>query len=93
MKAQAGEKFPVVIGEFCRGEQVRAVGEGLGQGGLATPAADLEMVAVGEDFGDGDAVEFGGAGVVGVVEDAGGGVGGAGAPAVVADSSPSPKDS
>ena len=31
-----------------------------------------------EDFGDGEAEEFGGAGVVGVVEEAGGGVGGAG---------------
>lgn len=36
------------------------------------------MVAVAEGFGDGDAEEFGGAGVVGVVEETAGGVGGTG---------------
>ena len=59
-------------------EQVGAVGEGFGEGCLAAPVADFEVVAVGEDFGDGDAAEVGGAGVVGVVEEAAGGVGGAG---------------
>jgi hypothetical protein len=75
---QAGEEFAVVVGEVGVGEEVGAVGEGFGEGGLTTPAADGEVVAVAEGFGDGCAEEVGGTGVVGVVEEAGGGVGAAG---------------
>ena len=60
------------------GEEVRAVAEGFGEGGLTAPATDGGVVARGEDLGDGRAAEVGGAGVVGVVEDAAGAVGGAG---------------
>ncbi len=76
--AEGGEVLAVVVGEVGGGEEVGAVGEGLGERGLAAPAADGEVVAVAEDVGDGEAEEVGGAGVVGVVEDAVGGVGGAG---------------
>src|SRR5580692_928866 len=71
------EVLAVVVGELSGGEQVGAVGEGFGERGLATPAADGEVVAVAEGFGDGEAEEVGGTGVVGVVEDAVGAVGGA----------------
>jgi len=45
---------------------------------VAAPATDGEVVAVAEGFGDGDAEKLGGTGVVGIVEQACGGVGGAG---------------
>ena len=76
--AQAREKFAIVVGEVGFGEQVGAVCEGLGESGLASPAADGGVVAAGEDLGDGNAAEVGGAGVVWVVEQAAGAVGGAG---------------
>ena len=60
------------------GEEVGAVAEGLSEGHLSTPAADGGVIACGEDIGDGRAAEVGGAGVLGVVEDAAGAVGGAG---------------
>jgi len=78
VEAEVSEELAVVVAEVGGDEEVGAVGEGFGEGGLATPLADGGMVAFGEDFGDGDAAEFGGAGVVGVVEEAGGSVGGAG---------------
>ena len=59
-------------------QQVGAVGEGLAELLLAAPAADLPVVAVEEDSGSAEAGELGGAGVVGVVEQAAGAVLGAG---------------
>jgi hypothetical protein len=44
---------------------------------MTAPAADGEVVATAEGVRDGKAEEVGGTGVVGIVEDAGGGVGGA----------------
>ena len=66
--AQAGEELAVVVAQVGIDEEVGAVGEGLGESGLAAPAADRRVVAAGEDLGDGDAAEIGGAGVVGIVE-------------------------
>src|ERR1700744_4609405 len=60
------------------GEGVGTVGESFGEGGRATPAADGGVVAAGEDFGDGDAAEVGGARVVRVVQKTSSTVGGAG---------------
>ena len=51
--AEGGEVLAVVVGEVGGGEQVGAVGEGFGEGGLAAPAADGEVVAVVEGLGDG----------------------------------------
>ena len=80
--AEGGEEVAVVVGEVAGeiggGEKVGAVGEGFGEGGVATPAADGEVVAAAKGRGDGEAEEVGGTGVVGVVEETGGGVGGAG---------------
>ena len=49
--------------------------EGAQQGGSVTPCADLAVISALQDLGDGHAAEDGGAGVVGVVEEAAGGVG------------------
>jgi len=51
-------------------EQVRASFSRGFEGGFVTPFFDGRMVAAEEDFGDFPALVFGGAGVVGVVEDA-----------------------
>jgi hypothetical protein len=56
-------------------EEVGAVAVGLFEGALATPAADGDVVSGLEDGGDFVAAEVGGAGVVGVVEQAAGAVG------------------
>ena len=61
----------------CR-EKVGAVFQGLFEHGAAAPLADEVVVTVGKDFGDERAAEVGGAGVLGVVEQAAGAVGGAG---------------
>jgi hypothetical protein len=75
---ESGKEFAIAVREFCVFEEVWPVGESLGEGGLAAPLADLKVVAFGEDVGDGGASEVGGAGVVGVIEEAAGAVGGAG---------------
>ena len=57
------------------GEQVGAIAKGFFEGAFTTPAADGDVVSLLEDFGDGETAEVGGAGVVGVVEEAPGAVG------------------
>jgi hypothetical protein len=76
--ADGFEELAVGGAEGGAGEQVGAVGEGLAKLLFATPAADLGVVAVEKDFGSAEAGELGGAGVVGVVEQAAGAVLGAG---------------
>jgi hypothetical protein len=75
---ESGKEFAIAVREFCVYEEVWPVGESLGEGGLAAPLANLKVVAFGEDVGDGGAAEVGGGGVVGVIEEASGAVGGAG---------------
>jgi hypothetical protein len=60
------------------GEEVGAVAVGFGEGLLAAPFADGEVVALLQNFGDFEAEEVGGAGVVRVVEEAAGEMGGVG---------------
>ena len=78
MVAERCEELAVLVGDVGCSKEVGAVGEGFGERCLMAPAADGEVVAVAERLGDGNAEEFGGAGVVGVVEQAAGAVGGAG---------------
>src|SRR5882724_2835031 len=54
--------------DLFRREQVGAVAAGLCEGLLATPFGDFGVIATDEDFGNGPATEFGGAGVVGKIE-------------------------
>src|ERR1700683_2512936 len=75
---EAFEVGAVGFGEAGFGEEVGTVAEGFCEGALAAPAADGVVVALGEDLRDGDAAEVGGAGVVGVVEESAGTVGGGG---------------
>ena len=68
------EDAAVIGGECGVVEEVGAVEPGLAEGLLAPPAADGGVVAAGEDIGHLDAAEDGGAGVVGIVEQAAGAV-------------------
>ena len=76
--AEGLKEAQVFLAQGSVGEQVGAVGEGFAQLLLAAPAADLGVIAVEQDLGDGEPGEFGGSGVVGVVEQAAGTVLGAG---------------
>ncbi len=77
-QCEASEERAVGAAEVGGDEEVGAVAEGFFEGALAAPAANGGVVALGEDLGDGETAEFGGAGVVGVVEEAAGAVGGLG---------------
>ncbi len=72
------EGAAVFFGEGGGGEEVGPVSEGLFEGLGASPLAHGLVVAVLQDFGDLVAEKVGRAGVVGVVEEAAGGVGGGG---------------
>lgn len=76
--AQSCQKFAVVVAERGGGQKVGAIGEGLGERGLATPAANGEVISAVQGGGNGDSAELGRAGVVRVVEQTAGRVGGAG---------------
>src|SRR5215831_15855049 len=75
---QLSEELAVVVAETGVGQKIGAVGEGLGERGLATPATDGQVVAAGENLGHGDAAELGRASVVGIVEKTARAVSGAG---------------
>ncbi len=75
---EASKEGAVGTAEVGGGEEVGTVAEGFFEGSLAAPAANGGVVALGEDLGHGEAAEFGGAGVVGVVEEPAGAVGGPG---------------
>lgn len=72
------EKKLIFATEGCVLKEVGAVGEGFAKLLLPTPATNLEVVAVEEDFRDREAVEFGGAGEMGVIEKAAGADAGSG---------------
>src|SRR5882672_4026802 len=54
--------------DLFRREQVGAVAAGLCEGLRTAPFGDFGVIAADEDFGDGPAAEFGGAGVVRKIE-------------------------
>lgn len=63
----------ILIGKGGPIEQIGTVPQSLCESPFTAPATDGLVAAAGEDFGDGVAAEVGGAGVVGIIEEAAGG--------------------
>ena len=76
--AEQIQSFSVGGGQDGTVDEVGPVAQGFFEGRAASPLPNAGVVAVGQNFGDECAAKVGGAGVLGVVEEAAGAVGGVG---------------